>query len=151
MVYRDGWPIYAWEGEAVAKPGPPQPLPPGLQEWLMPEPVRGKPAPQSISSSGKSFLERYCNGQYKEVWDELVALGPAVRERRYAKEARLVAQETMRRVAANVDTVIRRLGSMDYRFRTQKGGHIPPGEQADRFLKQLDELAGPAPLSLATF
>ena len=150
MVYRDGWPIYAWEGEAVDKPGPPEPSPPGLQE-LMPTAVRSKPTPESISQYRKSFLGRYCNGEYKEVWDELIALGPAVRERPHAKEARLVAQETMRRVAANVDTVIRRLGSMGYRFRMQKGAHIPPGAQTDRFLKQLDELAGPAPLSLATF
>jgi hypothetical protein len=96
-------------------------------------------------------LERYCEGEYKEVWDELIALGPAVLEPPHAKSARLVAQETMRRVAANVDTVIHRLNSMGYRFRMKKGAHIPPGAQTAQFLKELDDLAGPAPLSLATF
>jgi hypothetical protein len=148
VVYRDGWRIYAWQGEAVVSPGPPE-------QWeLGPEGFRRVPAhrtPTAPSKSHKSLLERYCDGEYKEVWDELIALGPAVRQAPYAKPARLVAQETMRRVAANVDTVIRRLGSMGYRFRMPKGAHVPPGPQTDRFLKQLDDVAGPAPLSLAAF
>ena len=151
MVYRDGWCIYAWEGEATDGPGQPEQrlvLEPQGFRWV---PYLSTPTPKPISKSSKSFLERYCDGEHKEVWDELIAMGPAVRKPPHAKAAQLVAQETMRRVAANVDTVIRRLGSMGYRFRTQKGGHIPPGAQVDRFLKQLDELAGPAPLSLATF
>jgi hypothetical protein len=150
MVYRDGWRIYAWEGEAVESPGPPEQFELG-PEGFRRVPALSTPPPQLTPNSRKSFLERYCDGEYKEVWDELIALGPAVRQAPYARPARLVAQETMRRVAANVDTVIRRLGSMGYRFRMQKGAHIPPGAQTDRFLKQLDELAGPAPLSRATF
>jgi hypothetical protein len=54
-------------------------------------------------------------------------------------------------VAANVDTVLRRLRSMGYRFRLKKGAHVPPGPQTAQLLKELDDLAGPAPLSLATF
>jgi hypothetical protein len=151
VVYRDGWPIYAWQGHAVEKPGPPEPfLMPG-PEGHMPVRVRGKSTPRRISKSSNSFLERYRDGEYKELWDELIALGPAVRQSPYAEGARLVAEETMRRVAANVDTVIRRLESTGYRFRMKKGAHIPPGPQTDHFLKKLDDLAGPAPLSLATF
>jgi len=151
MVYRDGWRIYAWEGQPVESPGPPEPFLVRDPQGFLHLPDLGNPTSTPTSKSGKSFLERYCDGEYKEVWDELIALGPAVRQAPYAEPARLVAQETMRRVAANVDTVIRRLGSMGYRFRMQKGAHIPPGSQTDRLLKQLDELAGPAPLSLATF
>lgn len=153
MVYRDGWRIYAWEGEATDGPGQPEQrlvLEPQGFRWV-PYLSTPTPAPKPISKSSKSFLERYCDGEHKEVWDELIAMGPAVRKPPHAKATQLVAQETMRRVAANVDTVIRRLGGMGYRFRTRKGGHIPPGAQVDGFLKQLDELAGPAPLSLAAF
>jgi hypothetical protein len=147
----NGWRIYAWEGQAVESPGPPEPpLVLGPQGFAR-APVVSTPTPEPTSRSRKSFLERYCDGEYKEVWDELITLGPAVRQAPYARPAQLVAEETMRRVAANVDTVIRPLGSMGYRFRMEKGAHIPPGAQIDCFLKKLDDLAGPTPLSLATF
>jgi len=81
----------------------------------------------------------------------LIALGPAVREAPHAADARLVAEETMRRVAANVDEVIRRLKSRGYRFRTPSGARIPPGVQTAKLLRELDDLAGPVPFSLAAF
>ena len=51
-----------------------------------------------------NFLERYEQGKHEQVWDELVALGAAVREEPLAADARAVAHETMRRARANVLT-----------------------------------------------
>jgi hypothetical protein len=45
-----------------------------------------------------NYLERYRNGEYEQVWDELRALGPAVRDEPHYSQAREVAAETMRRV-----------------------------------------------------
>jgi hypothetical protein len=53
------------------------------------------------------------------VWADLVALGPDVRKPRYKSEALEVARETMRRVEANVRTVVARLLMLNYRFKTK--------------------------------
>ena len=52
------------------------------------------------------FLERYRQGEYQEVWDELDALGAGVRERLVYSEALAVAHETMQRVRHNIEVVI---------------------------------------------
>jgi hypothetical protein len=46
-----------------------------------------------------SYLERYVRGAQAQVWDELVAAGPRVREEPLAAHAWAVARETMRRVS----------------------------------------------------
>jgi len=45
-----------------------------------------------------SYLERYTNGEYEQVWDDLLALGAKVREGQVYPDALAVARETMRRV-----------------------------------------------------
>ena len=52
---------------------------------------------------GTNYLERYLAGEYEQVWSELQALGPAVRQKPYLAEARKVATETMRRVRRNCE------------------------------------------------
>lgn len=59
--------------------------------------------------------DRYAAGERRQVWDELVALGPAAYEPRWHAEAVAVAQATMSRVSANIVTLIDRLNRMDYR------------------------------------
>ena len=46
------------------------------------------------------FFDRYAAGEYKKVWDELIALGPSARAMICRCEA--VAYETMQRVQLNV-------------------------------------------------
>ena len=152
ILYRDGWPVFAWEGQAVDQPGRPEAqLGFDAQGNLRMIPIQSELKPKPVSKPGRSFLDRYLDGECKEVWDELIALGPAVRKPPHYLYAPLVAEETMRRVAVNVDNVIRRLEYMGYRFRMRTAAHIPPGEQTHELLKKLDSLAGPAPLSLAAF
>jgi hypothetical protein len=47
-----------------------------------------------------SFLERYEQGEYEQVWDELVVLGAAVRDEPLAADARAVARSRVRRCSA---------------------------------------------------
>jgi uncharacterized protein DUF6745 len=62
------------------------------------------------------LYDRYQAGAHREVWQELVALGAAVREDAYAADALAVAYETMRRVEANMRTLVQRLANMGYAF-----------------------------------
>jgi hypothetical protein len=62
------------------------------------------------------LLDRYQNGQHREVWTDLVALGAAVRNEIYYPEAVEVAAETMKRARHNVEAIIIRLEKLGYRF-----------------------------------
>ena len=64
-----------------------------------------------------SFLDRYRSGDRVRVWEDLVALGPGVRENRLTRQdAEAVAAETMMRAAANVTTLRHKLDSLGYWF-----------------------------------
>jgi hypothetical protein len=63
-----------------------------------------------------SFLERYERGEHERVWDELLALGAAVREEPHSADALAVARETMRRARHNIERLILRLESLGFAF-----------------------------------
>jgi hypothetical protein len=71
------------------------------------------------------LLSRYQAGEREAVWAEMVALGAAVREPPYFRDAQAVATETMRRARHNFEILIRRLDSLHYRFEIPK----PPARQ----------------------
>jgi hypothetical protein len=62
------------------------------------------------------YLERYINGEYEQVWEELLALGAAVREESVYADAAAVARETMRRVRKNIEILIQRLIQVGFIF-----------------------------------
>jgi len=63
-----------------------------------------------------TFEQRYLNGQYVEVWNDLIALGDRVRDKSVLSDAQSVADETMRRARHNLETLIPRLAAIGYRF-----------------------------------
>lgn len=63
-----------------------------------------------------TYLERYLAGEYEQVWDELQALGDAVREEPLHGDPLAVARETMRRVRKNLEMLIPRLVAVGYQF-----------------------------------
>jgi len=65
-----------------------------------------------------TFLDRYLAGEYVAVWDDLIALGPRVRHKRYYADAVAVAAETMRCAKHNVQLLVTKLDSLEYRFLT---------------------------------
>ena len=106
------------------------------------------------------YLERYRNGEYEQVWEELTALGAAVRSEPVASQAREVAAETMRRVRRNCATIVARLGALGYVFGTFPDGTrrsprgeplTPPDEAMLADMEELEGEAGMLPLSLVAF
>jgi len=73
-----------------------------------------------------NYLARYQQGEYEQVWNELKALGPAVRQEPYYAQAQEVAAETMRRVRRNCEHLVSRLGGLGYDF-----GTFPDGSPHD--------------------
>ncbi len=63
-----------------------------------------------------SYLERYTNGEYELVWDELQALESAVRQEPVYSDALAVARETMRRARSVIEELIQRLLGIGFVF-----------------------------------
>jgi hypothetical protein len=112
------------------------------------------------SGGALPLFERYLAGERETVWAELIALGESVREDPHAADALAVAYETMRRVEANVRTVIDRLNRIGYHFQTESRmrdgsetpAHLLPKPGAQKLVRRLEKAAGgPAPLSLRAF
>jgi len=102
-----------------------------------------------------TFLERYLQGEYVQVWDELTALGAGVRQAHVIDDALDVARETMRRAVMNIQVLIDRLNALGYEFGYPREGrlvpqipYLPPAENTQTRIHELQHLAGPLPLSL---
>ena len=107
-----------------------------------------------------NYLERYHSGEYEQVWSDLQALGLAVRQEPHYSQAREVAAETMRRVRRNCERIVSRLHYLSYVFGTfpdgtsgyyTNGPLISPSEETLQACAELEERAGPLPLSLTAF
>jgi hypothetical protein len=105
-------------------------------------------------------IERYKNGECLGVWKDLMALGPAVRDEPDWSQAGEVVVEMMSRVRRNCETIISRLGQMGYDFTRYPGGSrrygdmppfTPPSDDMREAQMELEDAAGPLPLSLTTF
>lgn len=107
-----------------------------------------------------NYLERYRNGEYEQVWNDLQALSQAVRQEPHYSLACEVAAETMRRVRRNCERLISRLRSAGYVFGVYpdgsrgyytQGALVPLSDSMRADLTSLEEQVGPLPLSLVAF
>ncbi len=107
-----------------------------------------------------NYVERYVGGEFEVVWNELQALGPAVREEPAYSQARQVAEETMRRVRRNCERIVARLRTRGYRFGVYPDGSLvsyspgplaDPSDSARRDVSVLESAVGPLPVSLVAF
>jgi len=107
-----------------------------------------------------NHLERYTNGAYEQVWNDLQALGPSIRQEPHYTQAQEVAAETMRRVRRNCEQLVSRLRALGYTFGTYPDGSrrsyptqpmTPPSDVLRSDRVELEKLAGPLPLSLVAF
>lgn len=107
-----------------------------------------------------NLLERYQSGEYEAVWNELQALGPAVRRAPHKQLAQAVAVETMQRVRRNCERLVERLTALGYVFGVYANGSrgyasdgalVPPSSSTRADRAELEQLAGPLPLSLEAF
>jgi len=97
-----------------------------------------------------SFFDRYSAGEHEKVWEELMALGPSVREDPHAADALAVAYEIMRRVEANVRVITARLAALGYKIASGMA-HDPPGPKTRKQIARLEKVTGTLPLSLRAF
>jgi hypothetical protein len=107
-----------------------------------------------------NYLERYQNGEFEQVWTELQALGPAVRQEPNLTLARQVASETMQRVRRNCERIVARLSSLGYVFGIYpdgsrgyytEGALVAPSVETTGGIAELEDQVGPLPLSLVAF
>jgi hypothetical protein len=94
----------------------------------------------------KTFLERYLAGEYRNVWAELVGLGPDVRNEPFLSDAKAVSVEMMTRARHNISLLIGRLNSLNYRFKSPEWIWIPPDEDVPSMLNTIESRYGPIPV-----
>lgn len=86
-------------------------------------------------------------GEREQVWAELIAQGEKVREEPVYSDAWTVAQETMRRVKANIETLYERLKTIGYAFQTRRA-YRPPEPGIAARIEVFEREVGPLPFSL---
>ena len=107
-----------------------------------------------------NYMERYQNGEFESVWNELQALGAGVRQEPALSLARQVAAETMRRVRRDCELLVSRLQSIKYTLGIYPDGSegyysegplVKPSKNLQKDLHYLQERFGRIPLSLEAF
>ncbi len=110
-----------------------------------------------------TFLDRYLQGEYEQVWDDLYAEDQAIYQEPLFHDAVAVVQETMLRVRKNVERITARLYAIGYAFDTYRDGHTkiygytqphhPPIVNIGNEISEFEQLegVGKLPLSLKLF
>ncbi len=106
------------------------------------------------------WLDRYLSGDPRGVWEELVQLGPKVREGDMYQEAEAVTRQVMVRVRENIERLVDCLTDYGYRFGRYPdeqripyydGPIVEPSDETVQRITEFEELAGTLPMSLAAF
>jgi hypothetical protein len=94
------------------------------------------------------YLDRYGQGECKQVWAELLAQGGRIRRQPLYDEALAVARETMRRARANIELLVPRLTSLGYQFAHPDRVFVPADQETRGEVAEVERRSGPLPLSL---
>ena len=159
--------VKAKAGAAVKPPPKKRSKPDAILKAALPVDAGARLERLRAYAGGKLPLyDRYLAGAHREVWRELISLGPGVREDAYAADALAVTYETMRRVQANVRTLVERLTAMHYTFgmpagpldvalggphRERARAHTPPPPDIHDQIVSFEREYAVLPLSLRTF
>lgn len=109
-----------------------------------------KAAPQPTSHGGATYLSRYEAGEHREVWNELRALGAAVRSPTVLPDARAVAEATMKRFGQNIEAIVAVLRRAKYPFASKKPLAAARAD-IEKKLGGVVTLVGPLPLAVEVF
>jgi len=108
--------------------------------------------------SSPQWLSRYLAGQREQVWHDLRQLGSTIREEPdLFEEAQLVCDEMARRARQNVEVIIERLSTDDYKFhsnddeQTPVTPHVAPTATADEHADWFQEHFGAVPMTLCSW
>jgi len=106
-----------------------------------------------------AFLQRYLNGEYEQVWTELLAYGEQIRVDPLLSDALAVARGTMSRVRENIEQLMSRLEQVNYQFSAfiedkdededyPPAIFMPPPPDVQDHLAAIEQAVGLLPLSL---
>jgi hypothetical protein len=105
-----------------------------------------------------ALIDRYRKGDHEQVWDELIGLGPRVRDAAVLPDAMAVADETMLRARRNIERLIDLLPKFGWTFQHPIQGEsglavwTPPSQEAQADIAQLEtEMQGPVPISIGAW
>lgn len=104
-----------------------------------------------------TYLKRYVDGEFVQVWDELVNLGDRVRTEPVYSDAKEVCRELMQRVKSNCLTLCDRLTTIGYVLgqgeKYYPGPCVPPDstELARLEVVELQAVIPTLPMSICTF
>lgn len=93
--------------------------------------------------STSTYLDAYLAGEHERVVQELLALGPAIREEPIAGDAQAVVREMMRRAHHNIGLIVERLRTLGYRFVSDlPRPEFNPAQIVERTIAQAQEQLG---------
>jgi hypothetical protein len=92
------------------------------------------------------FSDRYRAGQHVVVWQELIALGAAVRQEPLLSEATTVCKEIVRRAEINLHILHRRLLDLGYEFAEPEAALKVAAEDAARRVEEFEGEFGTIPI-----
>ena len=106
-----------------------------------------------------TFLSRYQQSEYENVWNELLALGSRVRQEPVYSDAVAVARATMRRARHNLDLLIPRLRAIGYEFLADNPNttlypetvFAPPNANVLARIAEQEKSVGALPISLCAW
>lgn len=134
----------------------------GFHDWPKTWSREGQPAePQAVpvakapAAGGFAparWMDRYSAGDCEKVWAEMISLGPDVRKKANFSHAQLVSRETMRRARVNLETIVKRLRAMNYRFwQPPDQVWIQPSGGEHQYLIRLEGQKLVLPISIASW
>jgi hypothetical protein len=92
------------------------------------------------------YFNRYQAGQHVAVWQELIALGEAVREEPFLAEATAVCTEIIRRAQFNLRTLHGRLVELGYEFAEPDGALVDAADDAPGRIDAFEREFGTVPI-----
>ena len=94
------------------------------------------------------YLKRYLDGDCETVWPELIDLGESALQPKLLDDATAVAEEMVRRIIHNANTVGQYLVDAGYEFKTPGPFVIPADEATAQSVQQIEQEFGQLPLLL---
>lgn len=98
------------------------------------------------------ILDRYLDGQHRQVWTELCGVGAVIRrDPELWEEAEAVTGETMARVGRNLERLRDRLPELGYRFERPDRVLVTPPDDVAVQIARVESVIGALPLAVAAF
>lgn len=95
-----------------------------------------------------NYLQRYRNGEHRNVWLELTGLGEAVRDEPVFQQAMAVAREAISRIESNLKLLYDRLLDCGYEFAYPDKALVVARPETTETIEEVENEIGVLPLSI---